>query len=42
MFNDTYIACFEYGEFYYVLESIYCIEVITDYDDVFYCEIYLN
>ncbi len=42
MFRDTYIACFEFGEYYYELECIYLTEVVTDYDDIFYIEIYLN
>lgn len=42
MFNDTYIACFQFGEFEYVLETFYCVYVETDYDNVFSVEINLN
>lgn len=44
MFNDIYIACFEFGEIYYVLETMYCVNIIIedDSEDLFYCEIYLN
>jgi len=42
MFNDTYMACFKFGEFYYVLETFYCICVGTDEEDVFNFDVILN
>lgn len=42
MFNDAYIATFTFGEIYYVLETFYCVQVETDYEDFFIAEFYLN
>lgn len=33
---------FKFGILYYSVEGYYCIEVIVNYDDLFYVEVNLN
>lgn len=42
MFNDVYIAVFNFGEYFYIAETFFCAYVETDYDDIFNFEINLN